>query len=225
MPETVIIAFEGIDGSGKTVQMHLLERLLLQRGMRVETISFPVYGSFFGREIGRYLTGAEEVSASDVDQKSMALWFAMDRFDALRDYQDGEADVLLINRYVLSNAVYQSIRERDLDRPDMLEYVLDLEHNRLGIPRADAYIYLDVNLEEAGENVLRKGYREYTGNAGKDVYESQSGIQRRARAKYLEYASILEYVHVVSCMQAGKLKPEKDIAMRVEELLLDSGIL
>ncbi len=34
-----------------------------------------------------------------------------------RNYRDGEADFLLINRYVLSNAVYQSIRERDISEP------------------------------------------------------------------------------------------------------------
>lgn len=224
MSDTVIIAFEGIDGSGKTVQMNLLKRSLKKRGMRVDTMSFPMYGSFFGREIGRYLTGAEGVSASDVDNKSMALWFALDRFEAFRGYQRGEMDVLLINRYVLSNAVYQSIRERDLDKPDLLDFVLELEYGRFQIPAAHAHIYLDVNIEEAGANVLRKGYREYAGNA-KDVYEAQTGIQRRARAKYLEYAALLENIHVVPCMDGSGMKAEQDIAMQVEETLVRAGLL
>lgn len=224
MPFTKVITFEGIDGSGKSVQMNHLERSLKRRGMRVNAISFPDYSSFFGREVGKYLTGADGVAASDVDQKSMALWFALDRHAALRDYRDGEMDVLLINRYVLSNAVYQSIRERDTGGQDMLEFVLELEYGQFGIPKADAHIYLDVNIEEASANVLRKGYREYAGNV-KDVYEAQSGIQRRARAKYLEYAMLMNNIYVIPCMECGHMKSEKEIAMLVEEALLSAGIL
>lgn len=224
MGKTTVIAFEGIDGSGKTVQMYHLERALTKRGMRVETISFPEYRSFFGRQVGIYLTGAEGVSADMVDNKSMALWFALDRFEALRDYVDGEVDVLLINRYVLSNAVYQSIRERDLDTPDLLDFVLTLEHEHFGLPVPDAYIYLDVDVADAGTNVLRKGYREYTGNEP-DVYESQSGLQQRARAKYLEYAAILKNIFVVPCMENGALKQEREIAVDVENMLMQAGIL
>ncbi|MDR1620002.1 MAG: hypothetical protein LBS18_05005 [Clostridiales bacterium] len=220
---TSIIAFEGIDGSGKTVQMNLLARALKKRGMRVDTISFPVYGSFFGREIGNYLTNAQGVAASDVDSKSMALWFAMDRYLAFRELDLGDTDALLINRYVLSNAVYQSIRERDLDGPDILGFVMDLEYGRLDLPQPDAIIYLDVNIEEAGANVLRKGYRAYAGNA-RDVYESQAGMQRRARAKYREYAALFENVFLIPCMDENGMKPEREIAIQVEEALLKHNI-
>ena len=224
MARTAVIAFEGIDGSGKTVQLYHLERALKKRGMLVDTMSFPMYGSFFGREIGKYLTGSEGVNACDVDGKSMALWFALDRFDAFQGYNDGAVDVLLINRYVLSNAVYQSIRDCDLDKPDLFDFVMELEYNHFGIPVADAHIYLDVNIEEAGANVYRKGYRDYAGME-KDVYESKASLQKRARAKYLEYANLLDNVHVIPCMQGDQLKSEKDIAMLIEEDLFRTGIL
>ncbi len=170
------------------------------------------------------LTKADGVSASDVDNKSMALWFALDRFEAFREYRPKDVDVLLINRYVLSNAVYQSIRERDLGGGDLLEFVMELEYGHFQIPRPDVHIYLDVNIEEAGENVLRKGYREYAG-AGKDVYESQTGMQRRARKKYLEYATRLPNVYVVPCMAGGQLKPAEEIGKEVESLLKNAGLL
>lgn len=224
MAATRIIAIEGIDGSGKTVQAAHLGRALAGRGLRVKTLSFPVYQSFFGGQVGKYLSGAEGVLASEVDQKSMALWFAMDRFDALRGYRDGEADVLLINRYVLSNAVYQSIRERDLNRPDMLEFVLELEHGRLGLPEPDVYVYLDVEAGEAEANVLRKGHRDYVGDK-QDAYEAQGGIQRRAREKYLEYARRLPNILVVSCMRGGVLKSEAEIGAQVLEAIDGASIL
>ncbi len=73
MSQTKIIAFEGIDGTGKSVQMAELQKRLEKRGLSVGVLSFPDYDSFFGGCVGRYLTRKDGVSASDVDQRSMAL--------------------------------------------------------------------------------------------------------------------------------------------------------
>lgn len=214
MSETKIIAFEGIDGTGKSVQMAELQRRLEQRGLSVGVLSFPDYGSFFGGCVGRYLTRKDGVSASDVDQRSMALWFAMDRWAAFQGFDYRRFDVLLINRYVLSNAVYQSIRDRDVDKPDILDFVLTLEHEQLKLPRPDLYLILDVDLTAAQDNVTKKGYRDYVGDE-KDEYEKQDSIQLRARAKYLSFGERLENVRVIPCMEAGALLPIEAIAQRV----------
>ncbi len=214
MSETKIIAFEGIDGTGKSVQMEELRTRLEARGLRVGVLSFPDYGSFFGGCVGRFLTRKDGVSASDVDQRSMALWFAMDRWAAFRGFDYKAFDVLLINRYVLSNAVYQSIRDRDVDKPDILDFVLTLEHEQLGLPRPDLYLILDVDLTAAQNNVTKKGYRDYVGDE-KDEYEKQDAIQIRARAKYLSFGERLENVKVIPCMAEGTLLPIETIARRV----------
>ena len=148
----------------------------------------------------------------------------MDRYMDFFDYVDGEADVLLINRYVLSNAVYQSIRERDLGQPDLLDWVCELEYGRLGLPEPDLYLVLDVEADDAGRNVDKKGFRDYVGDA-RDVYESTEGIQQRARRKYLEYADRCDNIAVISCMREGKLLPEEEIAQLVQDELFRRGIL
>ena len=214
MSQTKIIAFEGIDGTGKSVQMEALRRALEQRGYAVGVLSFPDYDSFFGGCVGRYLTKKDGVSANDVDQRSMALWFAMDRWAAFRDFDYRPYDVLLINRYVLSNAVYQSIRDRDVDQPDILDFVLTLEHEQLSLPRPDLYLILDVDLSAAQNNVTKKGYRDYVG-VEKDEYEKQDSIQIRAREKYLSFGERLENVKVIPCMEDGALLPIDAIAERV----------
>ena len=214
MSETKIIAFEGIDGTGKSVQMEELRTRLEARGLRVGVLSFPDYGSFFGGCVGRYLTRKDGVSASDVDQRSMALWFAMDRWAAFQGFDYRAFDVLLINRYVLSNAVYQSIRDRDVDKPDILDFVLTLEHEQLSLPRPDLYLILDVDLSAAQNNVTKKGYRDYVGDE-KDEYEKQDSIQIRARAKYLSFGERLDNVRVIPCMAEGALLPIETIARRV----------
>ena len=214
MSQTKIIAFEGIDGTGKSVQMEQLRARLEREGLTVGVLSFPDYGSFFGGCVGRYLTRKDGVSASDVDQRSMALWFAMDRWAAFQGFDYSRFDALLINRYVLSNAVYQSIRDRDVDQPDILDFILTLEHEQLKLPRPDLYLILDVDLSAAQTNVSRKGYRDYVGDE-KDEYEKQDSIQIRARAKYLSFGERLPNVKVIPCMEAGALLPIETIAQRV----------
>jgi len=215
-----IITFEGIDGTGKGTQMEVLAEALKNKGLRVKTIGFPLYDSYFGNYVGSYLTGRDGVRADTVDSKSMALWFALDRFEAFRDRDDSDCDVLLINRYVLSNAVYQSVRDCDLGNPDLLDFVLTTEHDHFGIPRPDRILLFDMDLDAAAKNVDRKGFRDYVGE-GRDIYESIPTIQLRAREQYLAYAARLDYVSVIPCMENGKLKSIEDIGKLVFEAVSD----
>jgi len=215
---TKIIAFEGIDGTGKTVQMERLATYLRKKGKTVLELSFPMYETFFGGLVGRYLTAKDGVAANTVDGKSMALWFALDRFEAFRNLDYTDYDFLLINRYVLSNAVYQSIRDCDLDKPDLLDFCLTLEHVHFGIPRPDLNLVLDMDIAEAAGNVDKKGFREYVGNA-RDVYESIDSIQARARKKYQEYAKRLNSIVFIPCMKDGKLESIETIAERIQKVV------
>ena len=215
---TKIVAFEGIDGTGKTVQLSRQAERLRAQGLAVKTVSFPMYDTFFGAECGRYLSGSGGVKASDVDGRSMALWYALDRFEAFRDRDLSNTDVLLINRYVLSNAVYQSVRERDLGKPDLLDFVLELEYAHFRIPKADAHIVLDMNPEQAYENVGKKGFREYVGDQP-DIYEALPDIQKRARQKYIDYSQRMAGIHIIPCMEQNRLKSIADIGKLVNAVV------
>ncbi len=216
---TKILAIEGIDGTGKTVQMERLSAFLKSQGKSVLELSFPMYDSFFGSLVGRYLTAKDGIPANTVDGKSMALWFALDRFEAFRNLDYSAYDVVLINRYVLSNAVYQSIRDCDLGKPDILDFVLTLEHDHFRIPKPDLYLVLDMDPEEAAQNVDKKGFRDYVGNA-RDVYESIDSIQLRARKKYQEYAERLDNVAFIPCMKDGALESIETIAEHIAAAVL-----
>ncbi len=74
-----LIAFEGIDGAGKTHQLGLLDRHLRRLKAVVTKRSCPSYREFFGRELAKLLSGKETVHAANLDPKSMALWYALDR--------------------------------------------------------------------------------------------------------------------------------------------------
>jgi dTMP kinase len=222
--KTKIISIEGIDGSGKGSQFALLYEALQSRGYSVQTRDYPRYESFFGTQVGRLLSGEGGVRADTVDGKSMALWFALDRWESFRDYRDGASQFLLLNRFVLSNAVYQSIRDIDLGKPDIVDWVFDLEYNHFGLPRPDVTLLFDVSSSQAEENVKKKGFRGYVGE-GADVYEQSSGIQERARKKYLECAKRFEEIAVIPCMKDGILLSPPEICSRALDELQARNIL
>jgi len=148
----------------------------------------------------------------------MALWYALDRFEAFRDFKYSDADVLLINRYILSNAVYQSVRDRDLGNPDLLDFVVELEYDHFRIPKADVHIVLDMNPENALENVGKKGFRDYVGDQP-DIYEALPDIQKRARQKYMEYAKRMPGIRIIPCMEQNHLKSIEAIGTLIDEQL------
>lgn len=211
-----IIVFEGIDGSGKTVQFRRLGDYLTARGNSVLMREYPIYDGFFGKTIGELLSGKNELDANKVDAKSMALWFALDRFHDLKNTDYSPYKYMLINRYVLSNMVYQSMRKPD--DSGFIDWVYELEHNILGIPVPDAYILFDMDENAASENVRSKGYRDYVGES-MDVYEQNSDMQSLWRAKYLECASRYDNIIKISCMDGGKMLPVDKIAEMVRERL------
>ena len=222
--KTRIITIEGIDGSGKTVQLELLAGKLEALGFSVEKRGYPVYDSFFGRQIGAFLSGSGGISATEVDQKSMALWFALDRFHDLKDHTDGEYDFLLINRYVLSNAVYQSVRDSDYFKPDIVDWVFELEYEALSLPRPDLNIFLSVDEGCAKANVSKKGFRDYVGS-GSDVYEKSKTIQQRASDKYYELSERFTDIEVIGCTEDGSMLDMEVISERIMALLEERGLL
>ncbi len=221
---TRIITIEGIDGSGKTVQFELLAKRLEEMGFSVEKRGFPVYDSFFGEQIGRLLSGSGGIFATDVDQKSMALWFALDRFNDFRLWQDGRSDFLLINRYVLSNAVYQSVRDSDFEKPDIVDWVFELEYERLSLPRPDLNVFLSVETACAKANVSKKGFRDYVGS-GSDVYEKSRSLQQRASDKYRELSERFSDIVVIECTKGGNMRPVEEISNELMAALESRGLL
>ena len=222
--EPVIIGIEGLDGSGKTVQAERLRGALEARGMRVRLIDFPQYGSFFGREIGALLAGKEGASALNLDEKSMCLWYALDRWKTVSGAGLEAYDCVIFNRYTLSNVVYQSARKYGgLNRP-FADWIFELEHIQLGLPIPDIYLYLQTKAELSGANVLKKEGREYT--QGLDVYERSEDLLACCRRIYQELAVEIREIRVLDCLdESGRLKDVEEIGGAVLDCLEASGLL
>jgi dTMP kinase len=98
-----VIAFEGLDQSGKQTQAELLRDRLKQDGRKARLVSFPDYGTSIGEEIARALQGEREYGP-DV----MQLLYVANRYERKPDLQrwlDGGL-ILVCDRYMASSIAY-----------------------------------------------------------------------------------------------------------------------
>ena len=216
-----VIAFEGIDGSGKGVQIREIAGRLNGLGRKVLVQDFPVYSGFFGKEIGRMLSGEQDVRADVVDPRSMSLWYALDRHEALKGIDRREYDDILFNRSTLSNAVYQSIRTREEDREAFIEWLFELEFERLGVWEPDLYFIFDVTEEQSKKNVEKKEQRAYVKDTF-DGYERSQRIMNQARSVYLRLAQEYGNMYIIPCMdENGVFKSIEEIADLVMKKIME----
>src|SRR5215468_1864006 len=159
----ILIAIEGIDGSGKHTQAKLLEHALESQGYSVYATGFPQYDSWFGNMVGKFLNG-EFGSLESVDPHFSALLYAGDRFEAKTRVQSAlnEGKIVLIDRYVASNLAHQVARAPVEKRSEFLRWIEHLEYFIYGMPRESLILYLRVPPSQAQKLVALKSEREYT---------------------------------------------------------------
>jgi dTMP kinase len=162
----LLIAFEGLDQSGKQTQAELLRDRLTAEGRKVTLLSFPDYQTAIGSEIGRALRGERDYSA-DV----MQLLYVANRYEwkgqILRAKDAGT--ILVCDRYLASSVAYGEAQ--GLDRGWLLEI-------QKYLPRPDLTILLDIPPEESAR---RK-------TADRDKYERDLPLLARVRDSYLRQA-------------------------------------
>ncbi|MDR1410004.1 MAG: thymidylate kinase [Oscillospiraceae bacterium] len=147
MGQGKLIVLEGLDGSGKSTQLELLRERFYQAGLNVRHIKLPDYSSPACAPVKMYLGGELGDNPSDVNAFAASSFYAVDRFVSYqtkwkKDYKDGA--FLLADRYSSSNAYHQMVKLPRCEWDDFLAWLDDYEHNKLGLPRPDLVIYLDM---------------------------------------------------------------------------------
>ena len=99
----MLIAFEGLDQSGKQTQAELLREWLKQEGRKARLLSFPDYGTSIGEEIVRALQGER-----DYGPDVMQLLYVANRYERKPDLQRWiEGGLILVcDRYTASSIAY-----------------------------------------------------------------------------------------------------------------------
>jgi dTMP kinase len=186
---SVLIAIEGIDGSGKGTQAARLHARLLAAGRRSALLSFPRYQqTMFGRKIGDFLNG-QFGSLDAVHPLLASLLFAGDRFESRDLIQQAIAthDVVVCDRYVASNVAHQGAKLAGAERRDLIDWIEHLEYAIYQLPRANLTLYLDIPVDRAQQLIAMKAQRSYTEKAA-DLQEADANYLRRVRDVYSHLA-------------------------------------
>jgi dTMP kinase len=212
----VLLAIEGIDGSGKGTQAGKLRETAAAHGYRVASFSFPLYDDNpFSRAIADYLNG-EFGTAEDVHPELAGLLYAGDRFHArprLLEALD-EHDLVVCDRYVASNAAHQGAKLRGAARSRLLAWLEEVEYGEFALPRPDLVVLLDAPVALARELVGRKAARGYT-TLEADIHESDAGHSGATRDVYLELARQGGWQVVSTADDDGAVREVDDVAAEV----------
>jgi dTMP kinase len=184
----VLIAIEGVDGSGKRTLTEGLRAAFEADGKSVATLAFPRYGQSIPADIAaEALHGEHGDLASSV--YAMATLFALDRAGAIEQIEElrRDHDVVILDRYVASNAAYSAARLHEDAAGESVAWVQRIEYQRLGLPAPDCQVLLAVSAELAGQRSRSRA--ETDPGRARDSYERDDGLQQRTGAVYAGLAA------------------------------------
>ena len=162
----LLIAFEGLDQSGKRTQAELLRDRLTDGGRPVRLLSFPDYQTAIGGEIGRGLRGERDYTA-DV----MQLLYVANRYEwkgeIAREKDAGK--MIVCDRYLASSIAYGEAQGLD---------VVWLTEIQKYLPQPDITFLLDIPPEVSARRKTED----------RDKYERDLSLLARVRESYLRQA-------------------------------------
>lgn len=231
----MFVVIEGIDGSGKATQAHLLHQRALESGITSAKFAFPQYGKNpFAEGIKEYLNGCYG-GVRDVHPKLASLLFAGDRFASRSRLMEvlQKNSLVVCDRYVTSNLAHQSAKLDEGERDAFLLWLTSIEYSIFGLPSADLTIYLDMPVRLAKKLVLKKTPRDQTNlfnedgqgtytDLKADIHESDPLYLASCRQSYLEICqrSLGGRWETVQCTnEDGSLKDAGQIGKEVWEIV------
>ena len=205
-----LIVIEGTDGTGKSTQFAMLTRRLKEEGTTFRRIQFPQYLEPSSALIRMYLNGEFGENPNDVNAYAASTFYAVDRYASYQrvwkqDYLDG--GVILSDRYTTANAVHQGGKLEGAAREEFFSWLYDLEFNRMGLPRPDLVLCLDMPIE-VSEALMRK--RESDTGTKADIHERDDAYLHKCREVARQAAAYFGWT-TVSCVRDGKLRTIEDI--------------
>jgi len=163
----LLVAFEGLDQSGKQTQAERLRARLVEAGRSVRLLSFPAYDTPIGAEIRRALHG-ERAWGADV----MQLLYIANRYEArpLIEQELAQGTILICDRYVASSIAYGETQGLDGS------WLRDVQRH---LPHPDLTFLLDIDPDVSAR---RKA-------TDRDKYERDLLLLARVRDSYLRQAA------------------------------------
>lgn len=213
-----LIVIEGTDGSGKSTQFKALTQRLRREGQEFKTLVFPQYSEPSSALIRMYLGGEFGTKPSDVNAYAASAFYAVDRYASYKKdwgtwFEEG--GLIVSDRYTTSNAVHQASKEPKEKQGEFLKWLYEFEYDKLGLPRPDLTIYLDVPTAFT-EQLMRR--REAETNTHADIHEQDMTYLATCRETGRTAAKFYGW-HIIECVRDGKMRSVEDIHEEIYRLV------
>ena len=184
------VVIEGLDASGKSTQIELLQNYLMTNKIKFKYLHFPrTDAPVYGDLIGRFLRG-EFGDINLVNPYLVALIYAGDRKDAAELIQSWvhQNYMVIADRYVHSNIAFQCAKVNNKkEREALKNWILYFEYHYNKIPKPDLGLFLDVPFEFTAKKLCqeRKGNDRTYLKGQRDIHEDDLKFQQRVRDMYM----------------------------------------
>lgn len=206
-----LIVIEGLDGSGKSTQLDLLYKNLIEKKIDCKTVSFPDYDNPSSTLVKMYLRGDFGKKPNDVNAFAASVFYAVDRYASFKanwgEYYNGGGTVVS-GRYTTSNAVHQASKLPENEWENFLSWLYDFEYNKIAIPKPDKVIFLDMPIE-VSQKLLSKRYE--GDESKKDIHESDTDYLEKCRKAALFTANYSGW-EIIPCAKNGQARTIEEIA-------------
>jgi dTMP kinase len=171
MKKNFFIAFEGLDGSGKSTQVKLLANKLKENGLNVYTTAEPTQSRIGAiiKDIFRH--------KMEADHRTIAALYVADRLDHLTNKTDGvlkkleEGYTVITDRYYFSSYAYHGVHMN-------MDWVIEANSLSVELLRPDLTIYIDISPEKSMHRLNK-------GRSATELYETIDNL-KKVREKYFE---------------------------------------
>ena len=182
-----LIVIEGLDGAGKRTLADGLHAALDDRGVTMTRIAFPRYGRSAAADLVRDGLYRRIGDLSD-SVYGMAVLYALDRHGAVGELAAAlhAHDVVLLDRYVASNAAYGAARLHQDADGEFVAWVRHVEIDRLGLPLPDVQLLLRVPPEIAAQR--SRDRERHDAERARDTFEADADLQARCADVYEQLA-------------------------------------
>lgn len=206
-----LIVIEGLDGCGKSTQLSLLPAALQSNGVSCRSVSFPNYESDSSALVRMYLSGAFGARPGDVNAYAASVFYAADRYASYKtDWGDfyRQGGTVVAGRYTTANAVHQCSKLPQTQWKDFLGWLYDFEYEKIGIPRPDLVLFLDMPVAVSQKLLSHR----YEGDSTKkDIHEQDTAYLARCREAALFTADYSGW-QVISCAAGDEPRAVGEIA-------------
>ncbi len=210
-----LIVLEGTDGSGKTTQLGLLCDRLTKEGISFKKLEYPCYGTVGASLVEHYLHGGLGSDPDAVNAYAASSFFACDRYVDFQTNHKSEYDngkLFVAGRYTTSNAVHQAAKLEGDKRTDYLNWLFDYEYNRVGLPKPDLVLFLNLPPDATFENI-----RTRQGDSG-DIHEKDHDYLRHCYFNALDVADRFGWTKI-DCVKNGQIRTREDIHEEIYALV------